>query len=70
MGDGLVVIGTVFASLYVVLTSRFALEAQPLHLAARQQGVGRGFALALWAARSSRGRRRLHWGQLRGRAGC
>ena len=48
IGDGLVVIGTVFASLYVVLTSRFALEAQPLHLAARQQSVGLAFALALW----------------------
>lgn len=45
-GDALVVLGTLFAALYVVVTSRFVTRIAPLPLAALQQSVGLAFSLA------------------------
>jgi drug/metabolite transporter (DMT)-like permease len=49
-GNLLVLSGTLFASIYVVLSSRFVAETPPLPLAALQQSVGLVFALAFSAA--------------------
>jgi drug/metabolite transporter (DMT)-like permease len=47
VGDGLVVAGTLFAALYVVVSSRLVAQVPPLALAALQQSVGLIFALIL-----------------------
>jgi drug/metabolite transporter (DMT)-like permease len=49
-GDLLIVAGTVFAALYVVVTSRLATQIAPLALAGLQQGVGLVFAVLLLAS--------------------
>jgi drug/metabolite transporter (DMT)-like permease len=48
-GDALVLLGTLFAALYVVLSSRTVLHVAPLPLAALQQGAGLAAALVLLA---------------------
>lgn len=48
-GDALVLLGTVFAALYVVVSSRLVGDLAPLALGALQQSVGLGFALLLFA---------------------
>lgn len=53
LGDGLVVLGTVFAALYVVVSSRLVSQLTPVTLAALQQSVGLVFAvvfLLVWSA--------------------
>lgn len=45
LGDFLVVLGTLFAALYVVASSRLVTKVEPLALAALQQSVGLIFAL-------------------------
>jgi drug/metabolite transporter (DMT)-like permease len=50
LGDGLVVLGTVFAALYVVVSSRLVTLVPPVALAALQQSVGLAFALILLVA--------------------
>lgn len=50
LGDGLVVLGTLFAALYVVVSSRLVTHVPPVALAALQQAVGLVFALVLLVA--------------------
>jgi len=50
LGDGLIVAATLFAALYVILTSRLGGSLPALQLAGLQQGVGLVFALLLWVA--------------------
>lgn len=50
LGDGLVVLGTLFAALYVVVSSRLVSHVPPVALAALQQSVGLVFALVLLVA--------------------
>ena len=50
LGNLLVLAGTLFAAIYVVLSSRFLAQTPPLALAALQQSVGLVFALLLFAA--------------------
>ena len=47
LGDGLVALGTLFAALYVIVSSRLVTHVSPVALAALQQSVGLGFALVL-----------------------
>jgi drug/metabolite transporter (DMT)-like permease len=49
VGNFLVLAGTLFAAVYVVLSSRYVAETAPLALAALQQSVGFIFALLLFA---------------------
>lgn len=49
-GDALVVLGTLFAALYVIVSSRLVSQVPPVALAALQQSVGLGFALVLLVA--------------------
>jgi drug/metabolite transporter (DMT)-like permease len=49
LGNALVVLGTVFAALYVVASSRLVTKVSPVALAALQQSVGLLFALGLLA---------------------
>lgn len=49
-GDALVLLGTLFAALYAVLSSRTVLHVAPLSLAALQQSAGLAAALVLLAA--------------------
>lgn len=48
LGDGLEVLATGFAALYVIITSRMVTHFPPAALAAQQQSVGFGFALFVW----------------------
>lgn len=50
LGDALVVVGTLFAALYVVVSSRLVTRVAPVSLAALQQSVGLAFALGLLLA--------------------
>lgn len=50
IGDGLIVLGTLMSSLYVVLTRRVILHADPLMLTAMQQTLGFLFVLCVWFA--------------------
>ena len=50
LGNALVLMGTVFAALYVVRSSRLVAQVQPLLLAALQQSVGMLIALGLLLA--------------------
>ena len=50
LGNALVLMGTVFAALYVVRSSRLVAQVQPLLLAALQQSVGMLIALGLLRA--------------------
>lgn len=53
LGDGLVVLGTLFAALYVVVSSRLVTKVRPVALAALQQSVGLVFAamfLLVWSS--------------------
>lgn len=47
LGNLLVILGTVFASLYVVITSRFVINVTPAFLSALQQSVGLLFSVVL-----------------------
>jgi drug/metabolite transporter (DMT)-like permease len=49
-GDALVLLGTLFAAIYVVASSRLVTHIAPLPLAALQQSVGLGAALTLLAS--------------------
>ncbi|WP_082537282.1 MULTISPECIES: DMT family transporter [unclassified Aureimonas] len=49
LGDGLIVLATLFAATYVVLSARVAGDFPPATLASSQQLVGLAFALALYA---------------------
>ncbi|GAB4159260.1 MAG: DMT family transporter [Cyanobacteria bacterium J069] len=48
-GDGLILLGSAAAALYVVLTKRFMAALAPLPLAALQQSAGLLWAIALWS---------------------
>jgi drug/metabolite transporter (DMT)-like permease len=50
LGDGLVMLGTVFAALYVVVSSRLVSQVPPAALAALQQSVGLVATLLLLVA--------------------
>nr|WP_311135584.1 DMT family transporter [Yoonia vestfoldensis] len=50
MGDGLVLVGTAFAAVYVLASSRLALTMPALLLTAIQQSAGLGLVLGLTAA--------------------
>lgn len=53
LGDVMVVLGTLFAAFYVVVSSRFVTRIAPLRLAALQQTVGLAFAVAFLLGWSS-----------------
>lgn len=53
LGDGLVILGTLFAALYVVISSRLVTKVRPVALAALQQSVGLVFAAMLLLVWSS-----------------
>ena len=46
-GDALILLGTISAALYVIVSSRFGATLAPVHLAARQQTVGLILALVM-----------------------
>ncbi len=48
LGDGLEVLATGFAALYVIVTSRLVVQFSPVTLAALQQSVGLVFACTVW----------------------
>lgn len=50
LGDALVVLGTVFAALYVIVSRRLVVDVAPAALAALQQSVGLAFSVALLVA--------------------
>jgi drug/metabolite transporter (DMT)-like permease len=50
LGDGLVVLGTLFAALYVIISGRLVSHVPPVALATLQQSVGSVFALVLLVA--------------------
>ncbi len=50
IGDALIVLGTLMSSLYVVMTRRVIVHADPLMLTAMQHTVGFFFVLCIWIA--------------------